>query len=263
MVAKRIKTECPDSDTGQRSRQNVTRAVKQELALFTPKAPDKVPEVSNISSRKHHRDDLATHGKENIDPVHYLEGDLDETPDPIQQEDGYMSPSPPYFRLATPDLSSPMRHPFRLTPRRHGSTDDFGADIISSPLAIKRHSHKRSVPPYEPGGSGNILVRGTPPPFETDIGGPDLRDILSVCSTDEVEELEDHETSGAVTPSHSGPESVSVGATISDGLGPDTRACEMRMHAVANGWWNKWAMKQEPHPAHVSNIVVCSSDTEL
>lgn len=202
-------------------------------------------------------------GKENISPCHHLEGDLDEPPEPIHQEDGYMSPPPSYFRLATPDLSSPIGHSFRVSPRGHESTDDFGADIISSPLATKRRSPwfpKRSMSPHEAGNLGNILVRGTPPPVEADISGPDLRDILSICSTDDIEELEGHETSGTTSPSHR-PGSVSVNTTISEDCGVDTCARAARMHTVANGWWNKWAMKQEPHPAHVSNLVVCLSKT--
>lgn len=244
------------SDLARRSRLNVPRAVRQEFACSTP---DDLPEASSISQMDH-RGDLTTHGKENINPRH-LEGDLDEPPDTIHQEDGYMSPPPSYFRLATPDLSSPVAHPFGVTSRRHGSTDDFGADIISSPLATKRRSpwfRTHSVSPRE---TEKILVRGTPPLNETDNGGPDLRDILSACSTDEVEELEDQKTAGAVTPRM--PETVSIDATIPHDCGPDIRASETRMHTVANGWRNKWAMKQEPHPGHVSNLVVCSSDTDF
>lgn len=261
MATKRIKTEDTGSDLGRRSRLNDLRAVRQGLTSFSP---DELPETSSIS-RAHHRDDItthATHGKENIDPCHHLEGDLDELPEPVHQEDGYMSPPPSYFRLATPDLSSPIGHSYRVTPRGHGSTDDFGADIISSPLATKRRSplfHKCCVSPREQAGElGNVLVRGTPPPVETDIGGPDLRDIFSICSTDEIEELEGHDASGAMTPPH-GPGIVSINTIISEDLGLDTCARATRMHTVANGWWNKWAMKQEPHPAHVSNLVICSS----
>lgn len=241
-----------------RSRLNVTRAVKQERPSTTPDA-DELPEASSTPPQIHHRDDITTHGKENIDPCHQLEGDLDEPPDPVHQEDGYMSPPPSYFRLATPDLSSPIAHPFGVTSRRHGNTDDFGADIISSPLAIKRRSpwfHTHSVSPRDTEESGKILVRGTPPLDETDIGGPDLKDMLSVCSTDELEELEGRETSGPMTPRMPG--TVSIDATTPQDLGADVCARETRMHTVANGWWNKWAMKEEPHPAHVSNLVVCS-----
>lgn len=245
----------------QRSRPNVPRAVRQALAFSSA---DELPEASS-TSRMHHREDLTTHGKENIDPRRHLEGDLDEPPDPIHQEDGYLSPPPSYFRLATPDLSSPMGRPFRVTSQGRGNADDFGADIISSPLAIKRCSpwfRKRSMSPRETQKSGKILVRGTPPLDDTDIGGPDLRDMLSVCSTDEVEEFESYETSGAMTPSRS-PGAISADATISQDFAPDICPLETRMHTVANGWWNKWAMKQEPHPAHVSNLVVCSSDTDF
>lgn len=244
----------------QRSRSNVPRAVRQELPSSIP---DELPEASN-TLQMHHRDDTTTHGKENIDPRRQLEADLDEPPDPIHQEDGYMSPPPSYFRLATPDLSSPIAHPFGVTSPWHGSTDDFGADIISSPLAIKRRSpwfHTRSVsPPCDTEEPGKILVCGTPPLDETDRGEPDLKDILSVCSTDEVDELEGHETSGAMTPRMPG--TVSIDATTPQDLGTDVCAREGRMYTVANGWWNKWAMKEEPHSAHVSNLVVCSSDTD-
>lgn len=238
LATKRIKTNGSGSDMGQRSRQNDSRAVMQGLATSTQ------PEVSSISS-PHHRDGVAAHGKENIAPHHHLK---DEQPD---QEDGYMSPPPSYLRSATPDLSSPVG--FRVEPRGHGSADDFGADVISSPLATKRRSpwfHERSASPRDPVNLGNILVPGTPPSVEADIGGPDLRDILSICSTDEIEELEGHETSGAVAPSR--PEDVSAETIISEDQGLDTSACSTRMHAVASGWRNKWAMKQESHSAHVS-----------
>lgn len=260
MATKRIKTEGPGFDMGRRSRLNGTRAVRLGLVSATP---DELPEVSSIS-QMHHRSDIATraaHGKENIDPCQHLEGDLEELPQGIHQEDGYMSPPASYFRLATPDLSSPIGRPFGVTSGGHESTDDFGADVISSPLATKRLSpwfHNRTISPRGARKLGNILVRGTPPPIETDIGGPDLRDILSVCSTDEIEELENHETSGAMRLSHE-PETVSIDPTLSEDLELNIGARETRMHTVANGWWNKWAVKQEPHPAHVSNLVVCSS----
>lgn len=247
LAAKRVRTEGTDSDVGQRSRRSVQHAVIHGLTF----SPDEPPEISHQC----HRNDLTTHEKENIVPAYLLEGHLDDAPDPIHQEDGYMSPSSPYFRLATPDLSSPVRDPYEVTPRKHGSTDDFGSDIISSPLAIKQRSEKRSALPRECAKSGKILVRGTPPLIETDIGGPDLRDMLSVCSGDEVEELEDHENSG--------PERVSANTTTPKDNASATRACDMRMHAVANGWWNKWAMKQDPRSAPVSNLIVGPSDAEF
>ncbi|KAG9309952.1 hypothetical protein JVU11DRAFT_9984 [Chiua virens] len=246
LASKRIKTECNDSDVGRGSLQNVPCAVKQDHAAFP--TPDELPEASSIFSQ-HHRDDLKSHGKENIDPGDHFEDDLDEPPDPTPQEDGYMSPSPPHLRLATPDLSSPIGHSLKVTPRRHGSTDDFGADIISSPLAIKRQSpwfRKRSAPLREPAESEYILVRGTPPSIEGNIGGPDLRDMLIM---DEVEEHEGEETLGAIT-SQSGLATNSIDATMPAELDPDTCVRESRVQTVANGWWNKWALTQEPQPGH-------------
>lgn len=259
LATKRIKTEGTGSDAGRRSRLNDPRAVRQGLISLSPA---ELPEASNISSAVHHRRDdsaiHATHGKENIDPCHLLEGHLDEPPESTYHEDGYMSPPPSYFRLATPDLSSPAGRPFRASPRKHGSMDDFGADIISSPLGTKRRSpwfDDGNVSSRTVGGLGNVLVPGTPPLTGKNVGGPDLKDILSVCSTDEIEELEDPAISKSTTPPHES-EIISTDTTISEDPVTDSGARASRLHAVANGWWNKWAMKQE---AHVSDLMACLS----
>lgn len=135
--------------------------------------------------------------------------------------------------------------------------DDFGADIVSSPTAARRSSpgsrkRRRSAD----GGPlvGEVSVRGTPSPINAEISGPDLRDMLSICSGDDIEEIE---RQGPLTPDDMGhiEHAPAIDVTISDELDPEACGRESRMHVVANGWWNKWAMNKEPHSLHVSRIV--------
>ncbi|KAF9233188.1 hypothetical protein BU15DRAFT_15356, partial [Melanogaster broomeanus] len=162
---------------------------------------------------------------------------LNDPLDPVNQEDGYMSPSPSYFRSATPDLMSPVR---REREQMYESTDDFGADIISSPIAARLGSplrRQRGTSVDE--ALGEVFTRGTPPVVTAEISGPDLRDILSICSADDVEEIDSHETSDGSTPSNSGPvtpddtdhieTTPAMDLTISDDSDPCVRATRMQV----------------------------------
>ncbi|KAF9225729.1 hypothetical protein BS17DRAFT_560637 [Gyrodon lividus] len=124
------------------------------------------------------------------------------------------------------------------------------------PTAVRlRSPRRRKRGTSADGASGEVLVRGTPPPVNADICGPDLRDILSICSADDVEENEYHKASGELTLSSSGlvtPDDTrhtehtpAIDVTISGGFDPEICVRETRMQVVANGWWNKWAMNKE------------------
>lgn len=188
------------------------------------------------------------HAKENIDPRTPMEGELDERPDPVNQEDGYMSPTESYFRSATPDLSSPVRHPREGSRHNRRAVDDFGADIISSPAA-KRRLGSDVLTESLLSAPANLLVRRTPSPTPSNgIAGPDLRDVLSIATTRKAECFR-----SPIKASSSGPTPAEDGAypsvdELSEGEGFDMEGHmrESRVETVRNGWWNKWAWKTEP-----------------
>ncbi|KAG2154183.1 PIN domain-like protein [Suillus bovinus] len=147
---------------------------------------------------------------DNVIVVEELDDILEEPRDPVTQEDGYLSPSPSYFRSATPDLSSPVR-PYNPARRDYGDGDDFGADLIPSPTAVRtvmRHASHQCLPPKKE--KVSILVRETPPPMN------------GISSGDEIE----------------GPDLHNV---------TEASARAKRTEIVANGWWNKWALNKDLH----------------
>ncbi|KAG1802276.1 uncharacterized protein HD556DRAFT_1195014, partial [Suillus plorans] len=155
------------------------------------------------------KENLPDHA-DNVIVVEELDEILEEPRDPVTQEDGYLSPSPSYFRSATPDLSSPVR-PYN--PARHDRRDgdDFGADIVPSPTAVRtitRHAlHQCLLPKKE---KVSILVRETPPPMN-DIGsadeieGPDLRDVLDIEPPWDIDAIDDDIITSASSSSTTGP----------------------------------------------------------
>ncbi|KAG6334716.1 hypothetical protein ID866_4376 [Astraeus odoratus] len=195
--------------------------------------------------------------KENTNPCDNLEGKLDDGPDLVNQEDGYMSPTPSYFRSATPDLSSPVRPPHEGTQRVLTAMDDFGADIVSSPVA------KLSTRRDDDGAEGSLattpvhgLVRSTPSPNRSDeMHGPDLRDILTITTPSQDEEDEDADTSTPSTWAPVTPEDPYADEVwVDEDFGIEARVQESRAEIVANGWWNKWALNKEPRTATVSRL---------
>lgn len=111
-------------------------------------------------------------------------------PDTVTQEDGYISPSPSLTRWdSTPELSSPGRPgttSSRLDTRKRQQgeydEDDFGADVLSSPPAIRSSSitfpgHKDRRKTRVSSGHGNphashtrgrVLVFGSPTSSDQD-----------------------------------------------------------------------------------------------
>ncbi|KAG2139365.1 hypothetical protein BD769DRAFT_194615 [Suillus cothurnatus] len=190
------------------------------------------------------KENLPDHA-DNVIIVEELDEILDQPPDPVTQEDGYLSPSPSYFRSATPDLSSPVR-PYNPAQCDHGDGDDFGADIIPSPTAVRtvtRHALHRSLLPKKE--KVNILVRETPPPMDgmgaDEIEGPDLRDVFDIEAPGDIDAIDDD----IITPASS--------SSISGPITPEDNVTEASAHAkrteiVANGWWNKWALNKDLRP---------------
>ncbi|KIK93415.1 hypothetical protein PAXRUDRAFT_829024 [Paxillus rubicundulus Ve08.2h10] len=260
-VAKRMKIAVKRSilDAGEQSVANIPSAVKERRVCSSSSVPDMLAGPSRLPSQTH-QNRFPAHHKENIDPCNHLEDHLDEPLDHVSQEDGYMSPASSYCRSATPDLSSPARNPMR---QMYEGIDDFGADIISSPTATRRDppgNRKRRRSTDGASLIGEVFVRGTPSPINAEISGPDLKDMLSICSGDDIDEVKRHDSSEELTPTGSGPltpddmghieHAPAIDMTISDELNPETCGRETRMHVVANGWWNKWAISKDPRSTH-------------
>jgi len=140
--------------------------------------------------------------------------DLGNFPDPVEQEDGYISPTLSYSRDAQ-DLSSPAKPSARTHKDEMGPSvldpsdqdEDFGVDAISSPISMKRPNASNYRPKvYEsPTRSSkhdwNAKALVEPRPTSTDeinsdiedipspvlYRGPDLRRILGEDTTSDLE----------------------------------------------------------------------------
>ncbi|EGO03708.1 hypothetical protein SERLA73DRAFT_175309, partial [Serpula lacrymans var. lacrymans S7.3] len=128
---------------------------------------------------------------------------VEEVLDPVTQEEGYISPTPSYCRLDTPDISSPVRP--RSQAKRHfeDDFDDFGADIVSSPVAVR--SLARQCCRLDGPKHNEVLVPDTPTPShrkskQKALNGPNLRHILAIDLPSDIEPP----SSGPVTPEHTG-----------------------------------------------------------
>lgn len=205
---------------------------------------------------------------------------LMEEPDPVIQEDGYMTPSPSLSRRETPDLSSP--HQLNSSVAKVSemeATDDFGAEILSSPLSSKSDpsrtmarlksaqvSRRRTL---DTDGNGRILVRGSPSLSENDQegleqrhSGPDLRNILwnEDIDTSDIEYIGASQRTVRTASSSPGPETPDdfgeqdvvddVYAFTKEVIDVDEldeveevheRTLAAQKTKVANGWWEKWA----------------------
>ena len=212
--------------------------------------------------------------------------EVDEPPDPVVQEDGYISPSPSYPRLDTPDLSSPVQTHSGPTFGNRLMQDDFGVDAISSPPVARHQSrHRRrarsaSLTPAIPSPCGSTPRPRTSTSSAADgIGGvgPDLRmffggdvegDSGSCCG-----EFSDHLASpplavpsGLATPNDLGQvellsENGRFDLDVDLGLesepadpGESERhALTLKNETVANGWRSKWAWHGKLKASKVRN----------
>ncbi|KAL6299226.1 hypothetical protein BKA93DRAFT_611929 [Sparassis latifolia] len=216
--------------------------------------------------------------KEN-EPVLDDDDILMDDPDPVQQEDGYISPSPSLTRLDTPELSSPLRPTGASRPYGDNEDDDFGADILSSPPVVRSRARRFSCDTGDGRGRtdavGAGLVRNTPSlrdgqealgrPVDS---GPDLRDTFGEWDWDDVtSEIECSDASlrsvrsgasspGPVTPDDSaelvrekaalcGEDMVDVD-DLEDVI--DSQEIAARNETVALGWWEKWARSGKRAP---------------
>ncbi|KAG0706957.1 exodeoxyribonuclease 1 [Suillus ampliporus] len=219
---------------------------------------------SRITCPPSDKENLPNHAVDNVTMVEELDEILDEPPDPVTQEDGYLSPSRSYFRSATPDLSSPVR-PYNPSRRDHGDGDDFGADIISSPTAVRAISQpilRQCVLPKTE--KVNVLVRETPPPMGStdEIEGPDLRDVLDIEAPGDSDAIDEDgitpasssSTPGPITPEDRGAnDEFDIDESVED-IVTEASARAKRTEIVASGWWNKWALNKEPRTSKTTML---------
>ena len=200
--------------------------------------------------------------------------EIDEPPDPVVQEDGYISPSPSYPRLDTPDLSSPVPIHGGPASGNQPMQDDFGVDAVSSPpVARHRSRHRRrarsgSLTPAIPSPCGSTPrprasissdadgIEGVGPDLRVFFGG-DVEGDSGSCYG----EFSDHPASppqavpsGLATPNDLGQvkflsENGRIDLDVDLGLesepadpGESERhALTLKNETVANGWRSKWA----------------------
>ncbi|KAJ3544540.1 hypothetical protein NM688_g5730 [Phlebia brevispora] len=242
-----------------------------------PTTAEKVTDVSNDVSDTESVAGPSTlalmkQGKENVPCLDDDCGEIsEEDPDPVTQEEGYMSPSPSYSKWDSPEMSSPTR------PRIYGAgnslsdDDDFDADILSSPPSAARRPKSQGTPSRSP---GRILVHGTPtcPKRIRDVApenapGPDLRAMFEDWEegTSDIDEGGEDSmgsmasSSGPVTPVCAGQPAGRCVDDIFDEVTPDdeeieTQAVTARNERVANGWWEKWACSSRTPSARPSKV---------
>jgi len=193
--------------------------------------------------------------------------------DPVEQEEGYISPSPSCSR-DTQELSSPPRPGTTPNRKRHTTTNadnlDFGADVISSPppettvlsnsLSNSRIRSRSLTPSSSCRTFGQSLVwpmRDQSNAAKSEFLGPDLRNSFGDDLTSEIDCFEDEgqNASGSTTTPTSSPltpvtpdensaqlDGMADQAVVINPEELEARATEMRNEAVATGWRDKWAL---------------------
>lgn len=194
-------------------------------------------------------DSLSLVAQAEMDPE--LEMDVEEPDDAVEQEDGYISPTPSRSRDAE-DLSSPLR-PGVTPPRRKRLKTELEADLdvdaVSSPPEEARERggrlpalslcRSRSRSPM-----GAILVAASPDPPR----GVDLRHAFGNERTSDIDFFEEdaqHESGSTPTPSPSPlTPAEDPGGDLALVLDPEELAAQAnleRSEAVAAGWRSRWA----------------------
>jgi exonuclease-1 len=252
---------------------------KQREQSPTPKKPEGLTESRFFGAKP----SIGTpnHEEELVAPIagpsrvrNFLEDDKENVPmsdedldfimdipeDPVTQEDGYLSPTPSFSRLDTPELSSPLRPGVRRKRETDDGFDDFDAEALSSPEASRQapRRHPRSIERLE-WSRGKVLVRDTPLISGHSAGadetitkdGPDLRDILDDDMTSEIDCFDEDtlDPTPPITPDGSVQIEVAPGVDedIDDLEHEELEAVSIvtRTEIVANGWWEKWGRTEK------------------
>ncbi|KAK1225102.1 hypothetical protein PQX77_011971 [Marasmius sp. AFHP31] len=193
-------------------------------------------------------DSLVAQYPVSLDEAQDLEEDFE-----VEQEDGYISPTPSRSQ-DTPELSSPPR-PTIAPELRQGGPDPFvfGVESISSPPSGGRSSrHPRTQPAAQSNGPiGRILIEASPEP-EPKASGMEVEELDLRSSFDELTETEFSEDECTPTPlSYSPPTpdldrdlvpAAPVGEAMDDPEEQEERAMASKSAAVAAGWRNMWSL---------------------
>ncbi|KAJ7256843.1 hypothetical protein B0H12DRAFT_1232746 [Mycena haematopus] len=187
--------------------------------------------------------------------------DLENPNDGVEQEDGYISPTPSQSG-DTGDLSSPLQPDVTPPPRKRAKIEqtaipdtEFELDAVSSPPEEAR-KHPVCLPalllcrPRSRSPAGAILVADSPDPPRTILIGPDLRDAFGDERSSEIDCFEDDApvASGSTptpTPSPLTPQDDSSGNLAQAFIDPEelaTQANMARNEAVAAGWRERWIL---------------------
>ncbi len=170
----------------------------------------------------------------------------------VEQEDGYLSPTPSGSQ-DTEELSSPIRPqdtPKRL-PSKTRSLDDlyFGVDAVSSPPLASPRRAQSLTPQLYPQKSDSRPLFQTASTLDDEImTGPDLRNQLGDALTDDSDctlsnDLEDAPEQGATScPS---PSPLSSDGDLEDLEGSVERDHASRQKIVAAGWHASYDLKTE------------------
>ncbi|KAJ6487742.1 exodeoxyribonuclease 1 [Mycena sanguinolenta] len=194
--------------------------------------------------------------------------DFEEPDDAVEQEDGYISPTPSQSGEAG-DLSSPLRPDVTPPPRKRVkleptaiSDQEFELDAVSSPPEEARHPmrlpalslcRRRSDSP-----TGVILVADSPDPPRTALVGPDLRDAFGDELSSEIDCFEDDAAvaSGSTptpSPSPLTPQDDGSGDLAQAFVDPEELAMQANMarnQAVAAGWRERWVLPNSKGKGH-------------
>jgi hypothetical protein len=203
--------------------------------------------------------------------------------DVVEQEDGYISPTPSCSGELQ-DLSSPIRPGDTPVGKRREADYEFGADTVSSPPSqAKQRFHPTTRQPNRTRsldfptagshilhihsasqGAGGASVKpdtgylGAP---SSSFPGPDLRHSFGDtddidCSDDEARAITRSNSSPTPTPSPATPMTQDDCQMLtpfdrdepSDPEESDARANELRKKAVMDGWRNQWALNKNKKP---------------
>ncbi|KAK0192704.1 hypothetical protein F5146DRAFT_515450 [Armillaria mellea] len=169
----------------------------------------------------------------------------------VEQEDGYLSPTPSGSQ-DTEELSSPTRPqdtPKRL-PSKTKSLDDlyFGVDAVSSPPpASPRRAHSLTPQPYPHKSDSRLLFQTVSTLDDEIIAGPDLRNQLGDGLADDSDctssnDIEDTPDQGAT--SCSSPSLLTSDGALEDLEDNVERDHASRQKIVAAGWHASYDLKR-------------------
>ncbi|KAL0575211.1 hypothetical protein V5O48_006750 [Marasmius crinis-equi] len=197
----------------------------------------------------------------------------DEGDHEVEQEDGYISPTPSRSR-DTPELSSPPRP--RTAPqlgRESPDGLDFGAEPVSSPpsgaRSYRRTPVRHTTPPIG-NFAGNVLIEASPEPEAepsgTRVDALDLRNSFGDDFTGtEFSEDEPTPTPLSFSPSppdlDRDPSPLAAGEELDDPEEQEEQAVASRSAAVAAGWRNMWSL--DPSRGQPSSASLRRSGTNV